>query len=118
MDELYLGHVRRVYGGVSPRDGYSDAHVEIGRVRVLANQALNLFNVVFIVGLVGKHVELHPRPFVGEIQVHPQGGNDDVAIGVLFPEFGVFCTVPLVKWLVVQRYETVEAWLDNIHDKS
>ena len=96
MDELHLRHVRRVYGGVSPRDGYSDAHVEIGRVRVLTDQVLDLLNVVLIVGLVGEHVELHARPVVGKIQVHPQRGNDDVTISVLLPELGVLCTVPFV----------------------
>ena len=116
MDELHLWHVRRVDGRVSPRDGYSDAHVEIRRVRVATDQFLDLFNVALIVGLVGEHVELHARPIVGKIQVHPQGSNYDVAIGVLFPELRVLCTVPLVQWLVVQRYETVEARLKQYMD--
>jgi len=51
--------------------------------------------------LVREHVELHARPVVGKIQVHPQRGNDDVAIGVLLPELGVLCTVPFIQWLVV-----------------
>ena len=65
MDELHLRHVRRGDGGVSPRDGYGDAHVEIRGVRVLTDQSLDLADVLFVVGLVGEYMYLYPRPVVG-----------------------------------------------------
>ena len=52
MDELHLGDVRRVDGGVSPRDGYGDAHVEIGAC-ILADQVLDLTDVMFVESLIG-----------------------------------------------------------------
>jgi len=52
VDELHLGDVRRVDGGVFPRDGYGDAHVEID-VCILADQVLDLTDVMFVVSLIG-----------------------------------------------------------------